>query len=84
MALDIFSPINLTVCLPSSLLPCLRAFQLPRQLGTCAHGPAIHLGLVFLSPHFCLPQSYLGRQNHLAAATLATIQGKAIDSSSNF
>ncbi len=39
---------------------CLHAFQLPRQLGTCAHGPAIHLGLIFLLPHFCLPQSYLG------------------------
>src|SRR5258708_1772491 len=76
--------LNLTVCLPSSLLPCLHAFQLPRQLGTCAHGSAIHLGRLFLLPHFCLPQSYLGQQNYLAATTLATIQGKAIDSLSNF
>src|SRR5258708_10193287 len=63
---------NQTVCLPSSLLTLLRAFQFPRRLGTCARGPAVHLVPRFLSHPFCSSQSYLGRQTHLAAATLAT------------
>src|SRR5258707_9706445 len=63
--------INLTVCLASSLLTLLHAFQFPRQLGTCTHGPAVHLMPHFLSHPFCSFQSYLGQQTHLAAATLA-------------
>src|SRR5260370_37677847 len=63
--------INLTVCLASSLLTLLCAFQFPCRLGTCAHGPTVHLVPHFLSHPFCSFQSYLGRQTHLAAATLA-------------
>ncbi len=66
------SHVNLTVCLASSLLTLLRAFQFPRRLGTCARGPAVHLVPRFLSHPFCSSQSYLGRQTHLAAATLVT------------
>src|SRR5229473_6958509 len=68
--------INLTVCLPSSLLTLLRAFQFPHRLGTCAHGPAVHLVPRFLSHPFCSSQSYLGRQNtshshHLSYTTFS-------------
>src|SRR5712692_5356407 len=63
--------INLTVCLPSSLLTLLRAFQFPHRLGTCTRGPAVHLVPRFLSHPFCSFQPYLGRQTHLTAATLA-------------
>src|SRR5258708_6170374 len=64
--------INLTVCLPSSLLTLLRAFQFPRRLGTCVRGPAVHLVPRLLSHPFCSSKSYLGRETHLAAAILAT------------